>query len=226
MVSAPRSVTKTEAAFRALRQEIEDGRYHPGEHLRVQRMIEDLRMSPTPIREALRLLQSEGLVVHHAHRGMTVAEYSPEDAEEVYRAAGACSSRWPPSWPSGGPARADRRDAPAARRAGRRPRRLLRAPSAAELNAAWHRAIYNACASRYLQEFISRLWQAIPMRAVWLTGRARPVLRAARARDDRHRARATPRPRPRACASTSRSGRLSTIEHLRTLGRAGEGGPA
>jgi DNA-binding GntR family transcriptional regulator len=37
-----RSVTKTEAAFRALRRAIEDGRYHPGEHLRVQRLVDDL----------------------------------------------------------------------------------------------------------------------------------------------------------------------------------------
>ena len=79
------SLTKTEAAFRALRQAIEEGAYHPGEHLRVSRLVQELDISPTPIREALRLLQSEGLVDHHAHRGAAVAEYSPEDAVEVYR---------------------------------------------------------------------------------------------------------------------------------------------
>jgi DNA-binding GntR family transcriptional regulator len=225
MVSAPRSVTKTEAAFRALRQAIEEGRYLPGEHLRVAQLIDELDMSPTPIREALRLLQAEGLIVHHPHRGMAVAEYSPEDAEEVYRLRVLLE-----------PLATEQ----AVRQAGdeqiaemRRLHDELAAAladdsrtDAAELNAAWHRAIWTASDSRYLQEFIARLWQAIPMRAVWLTGRANlsfaqheRVMTAIERRD------------AAAAAACMREhieiGALSTVEHLRTLGRArGEGGPA
>jgi DNA-binding GntR family transcriptional regulator len=44
--------------------------------------------------------------------------------------------------------------------------------TAVSLNAEWHRAIYAACGSRYLQEFITRLWTALPVRAVWLSTRA------------------------------------------------------
>ena len=214
-----RSVTKTEAAFRALRRAIENGRYHPGEHLRVQRLVEDLRMSPTPIREALRMLQSEGLVVHHAHRGTTVAEYSPEDAAEVY----------------------DLRlllEPLAARLAAERVtdeqlvelRRLhtelagaiadSHNSSAAELNQRWHRAIYDASASRYLQEFISRLWQALPGRAIWLTSRASMSL------EQHERVTvALERRDPDAAFACMREhialGATSTVAHMRSVGHAG-----
>lgn len=214
-----RSVTKTEAAFRALRQAIEDGRYHPGEHLRVQRLVEDLQMSPTPIREALRMLQSEGLVVHHAHRGTTVAEYSPEDATEVYALRLVLEPM-------------------AARLAAERVtddqlhelRRLhtelgvavadSHRSSAAELNVLWHRAVYNASASRYLQEFISRLWQALPGRAIWLTSRAEMSL------EQHERVTvALERRDPDAAFACMREhialGATSTVAHMRSVGHAG-----
>jgi DNA-binding GntR family transcriptional regulator len=214
-----RSVTKTEAAFRALRRAIEDGRYHPGEHLRVQRLVEDLQMSPTPIREALRMLQSEGLVVHHAHRGTAVAEYSPEDAAEVYALRLVLEPM-------------------AARLAAERVtdeqldelRRLhtelggaiadSHHSSAAELNVLWHRAVYNASASRYLQEFISRLWQALPGRAIWLTSRASMSL------EQHERVTvALERRDPDAAFACMREhislGATSTIAHMRSVGHAG-----
>ena len=214
-----RSVTKTEAAFRALRQAIESGRLHPGEHLRVQRLVEDLQMSPTPIREALRMLQSEGLVVHEAHRGTSVAEYSPEEAEQVY----ALRVELEPM---------------AARLAAERitdeELAVLRAlhaelgtaiagahhPSAAELNLRWHRAVTNACGSRYLQEFIARLWQALPGRAIWLTDRAATsyaqherIMEALEAHDAEA---------AYACMREHISlGARSTIRHMRSIGHAG-----
>jgi DNA-binding GntR family transcriptional regulator len=217
MPATPRSVTKTEAAFRALRQAIEDGRYHPGEHLRVAQLIDELDMSPTPIREALRLLQAEGLIVHHPHRGMAVAEYSPEDAEEVYRLRALLE-----------PMATEQTVLEASDEQIAEMRRLhdeLAAALAdesrtdtAELNAAWHRAVYSANGSRHLQDIISRLWQAIPMRAVWLTGRGslsvaqhERIMSAIEHRD------------AAAAAACMREhielGALSTVEHLRTLGR-------
>ena len=40
-------------------------------------------MSPTPIREALRLLQAQGLAVYEPHHGMVVAGYEPESIVEI-----------------------------------------------------------------------------------------------------------------------------------------------
>jgi len=214
-----RSVTKTEAAFRALRQAIEDGRYHPGEHLRVQRLVEDLRMSPTPIREALRMLQSEGLVVHHAHRGTTVAEYSPEDAAEVYALRLVLE-------PMAARLAAERVTDEQLHELRRLHAELGAAvadsyhSSAAELNVLWHRAVYNASASRYLQEFISRLWQALPGRAIWLTSRASMSL------EQHERVTvALERRDPDAAFACMREhialGATSTVAHMRSVGHAG-----
>jgi DNA-binding GntR family transcriptional regulator len=47
------------------------------------------------------------------------------------------------------------------------------AVSGPNLNAAWHQAIYRTAGSRYLEEFISRLWTALPVEALWVTGHAR-----------------------------------------------------
>lgn len=214
-----RSVTKTEAAFRALRQAIEDGRYHPGEHLRVQRLVEDLQMSPTPIREALRMLQSEGLVVHHAHRGTTVAEYSPEDAAEVYALRLVLE-------PMAARLAAERVTDEQLVELRRLHTELVGAvadsyhSSAAELNVLWHRAVYNASASRHLQEFISRLWQALPGRAIWLTSRATMSL------EQHERVTvALERRDPDAAFACMREhialGATSTIAHMRSVGHQG-----
>lgn len=217
MPEPARSMTKTEAAFRSLREAIEDGRYRPGEHLRVARLMQDLDMSPTPIREALRLLQAEGMVEHHPHRGMVVAEYSPESAEEVYRlrvvlepmATELAVERAGPEQVAAIRAHHDALVAAV---------RDDRSTDVAELNAEWHGAIYAACGSRHLEDFIARLWQAIPVRAIWLTRRAsrsleqHEAIMAAIERGDAAAARDAMRAHIELGAS-------STVEHLRTLGR-------
>ncbi|MQA97472.1 MAG: FCD domain-containing protein [Streptosporangiales bacterium] len=48
-----------------------------------------LGVSITPVREALRRLESEGLVSYRAHRGATVSELSQEAARELYLLRGA-----------------------------------------------------------------------------------------------------------------------------------------
>jgi DNA-binding GntR family transcriptional regulator len=166
-----RSMTKTEAAFHTLRTAIEEGRFKPGEHLTLSRLLEELDMSPTPIREAMRLLQAEGLVEHQPHHGVVVATYLPEKAEEIYRlrvvleplATELAVERATPEQVAH--MRALHEELDRAVREGS-PR-----TDVAELNAQWHRAVYAASESRHLQEFITRLWTAIPVRAIWLTRR-------------------------------------------------------
>src|SRR5438093_22182 len=58
----------------------------PGGRLRIEDLAELLEMSPMPIREALRRLDSAGLVEHVPHRGARVAELSLPDLREVYEA--------------------------------------------------------------------------------------------------------------------------------------------
>ena len=56
----------------------------PGERLVIDDLARRLRVSIIPVREALRLLQSEGLVVIIAHVGATVAPISQESMVEVF----------------------------------------------------------------------------------------------------------------------------------------------
>jgi DNA-binding GntR family transcriptional regulator len=75
--------TSTVAA-RAIRAAILDGRLAPGSPLREGDLAARLGMSRTPVREALLLLQSDGLVEIMPNRGATVRTYTTEDIEDVY----------------------------------------------------------------------------------------------------------------------------------------------
>lgn len=68
-----------------LRADILDGRIRPGEWLRQERLAQLHGVSQMPVREALKLLASEGLVEHVPYRGVRVVEFSPEDVEDLYR---------------------------------------------------------------------------------------------------------------------------------------------
>jgi DNA-binding GntR family transcriptional regulator len=67
----------------AIREAIVAGRYPPGERLVEGRLAEDFGVSRIPIREALRLLASEGLVSIEPRKGATVSAISPETAGEM-----------------------------------------------------------------------------------------------------------------------------------------------
>ena len=68
-----------------LRDLITDGQLSPGTPLRQRDLAERFDVSYTPVREALRRLESEGLVVTDVHRGATVARTESEELEENYR---------------------------------------------------------------------------------------------------------------------------------------------
>lgn len=66
-----------------IRRAILAGRYKPGERLVEDRLARDFSVSRIPVREALRSLASEGLVVMAPRRGATVTTISREAAQEM-----------------------------------------------------------------------------------------------------------------------------------------------
>lgn len=73
-----------EKAYQTLRAGILDGTYEPTERLGEVELAEGLGLSRTPVREALRRLEVEGLVELEPHRGARVAEWTSADVEELY----------------------------------------------------------------------------------------------------------------------------------------------
>jgi DNA-binding GntR family transcriptional regulator len=68
-----------------LRELIISGDLKPGEQLRQRDLAERFGVSVTPVREALRWLESEGLVRYDAHKGSTVAEAEAGATREKYQ---------------------------------------------------------------------------------------------------------------------------------------------
>ncbi len=68
----------------AIRTAIYDGELELGQRLVETELAEQLGVSRGPIREALRLLANEGLVVINVHRGTFVLKPTVSDVEEIY----------------------------------------------------------------------------------------------------------------------------------------------
>ena len=68
----------------ALRADIRDGRYGSGERITELEVAKRLGVSRTPVREALRRLESEGLLVSLPWRGVVVAELDRAQVLELY----------------------------------------------------------------------------------------------------------------------------------------------
>lgn len=66
-----------------LRSEIMTGRYEPGERLIEATISEELGTSRGPVREALRQLEHEGLVVSVPYKGAIVVDVSDEEVQDV-----------------------------------------------------------------------------------------------------------------------------------------------
>lgn len=78
------SRTVSETVTERLRTLIVDGSLPPGTRLQLARIADQLGVSVMPVRDALRLLESEHLAVMTPRRGAVVAELSAADIEEIY----------------------------------------------------------------------------------------------------------------------------------------------
>ena len=68
-----------------MRSTILRGELLPGEHVRQEDWAERLGVSRVPVREALKMLAAEQLLVHDPHRGYFVTRMQPSDMEQIYR---------------------------------------------------------------------------------------------------------------------------------------------
>jgi DNA-binding GntR family transcriptional regulator len=80
-----RPPTAQEAVLAELRRLLVRGELEPGAPVRQESLAEAMGVSRVPLREALKVLEGEGLVTHLPRRGYVVTELSAPDLVEVYR---------------------------------------------------------------------------------------------------------------------------------------------
>jgi DNA-binding GntR family transcriptional regulator len=78
--------TLADAATAELRERILSGELESGAPLRLEELARSLGTSISPIREAVRKLETLGLAVHVAHRGSRVKELDVDDLRDTYEA--------------------------------------------------------------------------------------------------------------------------------------------
>ncbi len=77
--------TLLQQVYQRLKSAILEQRIKPGERVVAQKFAQRWGVSLTPIRESLRLLEKDGLILFRPHRGATAALPTREDFEELYR---------------------------------------------------------------------------------------------------------------------------------------------
>jgi DNA-binding GntR family transcriptional regulator len=77
-------ISVREKTYEYLKARILSGRFRPGERLAEEHLAEELRVSRTPVREALHKLEQEGLIEPLESRGFCIPKDSPEEIEDLF----------------------------------------------------------------------------------------------------------------------------------------------
>jgi DNA-binding GntR family transcriptional regulator len=88
----PGYLSKTDMVAALIREQIITGELSAGEQLRQRDLAQRFQVSQTPVREAMRRLESEGLVIGDTHRGFTVVEPDDGPVEENFQIRAALES--------------------------------------------------------------------------------------------------------------------------------------
>lgn len=154
----PGYVSKTDLVAALVRELVITGGLEPGEQLRQRDLAQRFGVSQTPVREAMRRLESEGLLVCDTHRGFTVAAPDVGRAEENFQIRAALESL--------GASLAARKVDPAGldrlRELNDRMRTLADDdPGYAELNREFHFTVYEYARSPLLLSLMRLLWTSL-----------------------------------------------------------------
>lgn len=73
-----------DSAYRAIREGILTGTFAQGSHITARQLAEATGLSRTPVREAMRQLDAEGIISLIPNRGAFVASWSDREIEQIY----------------------------------------------------------------------------------------------------------------------------------------------
>jgi len=77
-------ISKTQYVLDRLRAEILAGEIDAGKPIKQTEIAQRYGVSPTPVREAMRLLEADGSIQYSPHRGATIRDISPAEALDLY----------------------------------------------------------------------------------------------------------------------------------------------
>lgn len=83
-VRPPLAKNASLVAVEVIREAIMDGRLEPGKRLKEEELARELGISRTPVREALLILLTEGLLESTPNRGATVRSFDADDIADLY----------------------------------------------------------------------------------------------------------------------------------------------
>lgn len=152
------SASSGAAAYFAILDSLRAGVFGPGDRLREEEVAARLSLSRTPVREALRRLEADGIVEHRPRHGAVIRQLSHVELVELYemravfeRTAAEMAAK------HGTDAEFDALDELNAQIGAERDNPA----QAAALNQAFHRGLYQACRNRFLLEAARALNNAL-----------------------------------------------------------------
>jgi DNA-binding GntR family transcriptional regulator len=151
-------VSKTDMVAALIRELIITGELTAGQQLRQRDLAQRFGVSQTPVREAMRRLESEGLVIGDTHRGFTVVTPDDGPVEENFQIRAALESL--------GASLAARKIDEAGLAELERLNQRMRAvadgdPRYAELNREFHFTLYQYSRSPLLMSLMRLLWASL-----------------------------------------------------------------
>jgi DNA-binding GntR family transcriptional regulator len=145
--------SKSGAVYVEVRERILQGELAPGTPINQEQLAAELGVSTTPLREALRRLESEGLVTLSAHREATVSPLDPDGLLGIYEIREDLDAL-------AASLAAERHDEDDATEIHRAVERLGSGSQRNQLalNRSFHASIYRACGNPMLIEILDGLW--------------------------------------------------------------------
>lgn len=149
-------MTKADMAYRQIRAEIVEGDMPAGAPIDQEALAARLGLSTTPVREALRRLESEGLVVSRPHRDTVVAPLTLQQLEDTYIVRLALD----PLAISIAAKEAPDEELKAIQQLSRQASADIDPVSQMHQNRRLHRAMYQACGNAVLVQLLDTLWDS------------------------------------------------------------------
>ncbi|MEA5094235.1 apo-citrate lyase phosphoribosyl-dephospho-CoA transferase [bioreactor metagenome] len=77
-------ISMSERVYQRIKSDILENKLKPGEKLVEENLANEFNVSRTPVREALKQLDQDGLITYYPRRGSVVSQISMKDAQELY----------------------------------------------------------------------------------------------------------------------------------------------